>query len=129
MRTRISCRVHRGRRPRHRSFQMGLQYCNVGSELRILIGLHGVNYVGMAVNVMEAMRGKGKGEEGRLMAYVVDMVEMTEKAAATLVRGEGLEAVTVRDEEIVEMREQIGFFRHLKKNLKFTSKYDITLSK
>ncbi|XP_020590651.1 cation/H(+) antiporter 28 [Phalaenopsis equestris] len=90
---------------------LGLQWCNAGSEVRILIGLHGLQDVGMAVNVMEAMRGKGKEEEeeeGRLMVYVMDMVEMTDKAAASLVHGEGMEAVTVRDEEIVEMREQIG---------------------
>ncbi|KAI0493106.1 hypothetical protein KFK09_027382 [Dendrobium nobile] len=100
--------VRRARAREQGGSPMGLQYFNVGGEVRILIGLHGVHDVGMAVNVMEAMRGKGQGEEGRLMAYVVDMVEMTDKAAASLVHGEGLEAVTVRDEEIVEMREQIG---------------------
>ncbi|KAK8933255.1 Cation/H(+) antiporter 28 [Platanthera zijinensis] len=87
---------------------MGLQWCETGREVKIVVGLHGPEDVPMAVNVMEAMRVQGGGGGG-LVAIVVEMVQMTDKAAASMVHGEGLETVTVTDEGIVDMREQIGF--------------------
>ncbi|KAK8937901.1 Cation/H(+) antiporter 28 [Platanthera guangdongensis] len=93
---------------------MGLQWCETGREVKIVVGLHGPEDVPMAVNVMEAMRVHGGGVGGGgggggLVAIVVEMVQMTDRAAASLVHGEGLETVTVTDEGIVEKREQIGF--------------------
>ncbi|KAH0464202.1 hypothetical protein IEQ34_006988 [Dendrobium chrysotoxum] len=99
--------IVRRARARERGKPMGLQWSKPGGEIRILVGLHGPEDVPMAVNMIEAMRGEGD-VGGGLAAFVVDMVEMTDKAAASLVHGEGMEAVTVKDEGIVEMREQIG---------------------
>ncbi|KAG0499720.1 hypothetical protein HPP92_004411 [Vanilla planifolia] len=99
--------IVRRARPRAQGTARGLQWHDPRWEMRILLGLHGPQDVPMAVNVMEALRAAGMGESWRLIAYVVDMVEMTDKAAASLVQGEGMEAVTVTDEGIVEMREHI----------------------
>lgn len=94
---------------RERGRPMGLQWFETGREVKIVVGLHGPEDVGMAVNVMEAMREHaGGGGGGGMVAVLVDMVQMTDKAAASMVHGEGLETVTVTDEGIVEMREQIG---------------------
>ncbi|KAK8943905.1 Cation/H(+) antiporter 28 [Platanthera guangdongensis] len=98
------------RRARAREYErpMGLQWCNTGGEMRILVGLHGPQDVPLAINVMESMRGQADGFSGGLLAYMVEMVEMTDKAAASLVHRDGMDAITVTDEEIVEWREQIG---------------------
>lgn len=85
---------------------MGLQFVGPASELRIVMGLHGVDNIPMAVKFIEAVR-PGMGPED-LVVFAVDMVEMTERAAATLVKGEGPDAVTVGDEAIAEMRKEIG---------------------
>ncbi|KAK8923719.1 hypothetical protein KSP39_PZI019761 [Platanthera zijinensis] len=84
---------------------VGLQWCNMGGEMRILVGLHGPQDVPMALNVMKSMRGQADGFSGWLLVY---MVEMPDKAAASLVHRDGMDAITVTDEEIVEWREQIG---------------------
>ncbi|KAK8943904.1 Cation/H(+) antiporter 28 [Platanthera guangdongensis] len=98
------------RRARVREYErpMGLQWCNTGGEMRILVGLHGPQDVPLAINVMESMRGQADGFFGRMLAYMVEMVEMTDKAATSLVHRDGMDAITVTDEEIVEWREQIG---------------------
>ncbi|KAK8923720.1 Cation/H(+) antiporter 28 [Platanthera zijinensis] len=98
------------RRARVREYErpMGLQWCNTGGEMRILVGLHGPRDVPLAINVMESMRGQADGFSSGLLAYMVEMVEMTDKAAASLVHRDGMDAITVTDEEIVEWREQIG---------------------
>nr|CAD1843081.1 unnamed protein product [Ananas comosus var. bracteatus] len=94
------------RRGVERRMMMGLQFVSPTSELRIVMGLHGVENIPMAVKFIEAMRPEMGPED--LVVYAVDMVEMTERAAATLVKGEGPDAVTVGDEAIAAMRKEIG---------------------
>ncbi|XP_072989610.1 cation/H(+) antiporter 28 [Typha latifolia] len=84
---------------------VGLQFHNQETELRIIVGLHGGHNMPRMINVIEALRwGTGPGE---LIVYATDMVELTERAAASLVKGEGMDVVAVSDESIVEMRRQI----------------------
>ncbi|PKA61347.1 Cation/H(+) antiporter 28 [Apostasia shenzhenica] len=100
--------IVRRARARGQGSLMGLQWHDPSRELRVLVGLHGVEDVPIAVNVMETMRAaEGSGDGGGLVTYVVDMVEMTDKAMASLVHGEGMEAVTVTDEGIMAVREQV----------------------
>lgn len=42
-----------------------------------------------------------------MMVYVNDMIELNERTASTLVRGEGVDAMAITDEGILEMRENI----------------------
>nr|DAD29706.1 TPA_asm: hypothetical protein HUJ06_031174 [Nelumbo nucifera] len=83
---------------------MTLQWLDPGSELRMLLCLHGPHNVPTAINIMEITRGGHSG----LVVYATDMIELNSRTAATLVQGEDLDAVTVADETIVSMREQIS---------------------
>ncbi|KAF3323241.1 hypothetical protein FCM35_KLT11972 [Carex littledalei] len=93
-------------RRKARSQLMGLQFHKSGTELRIMMGLQGPQNLPIALTLVEAIRWTK--ESGNLTLYAIDMIELTERAAATLVKGEGSEAVEVTDEEVMDMRNQIG---------------------
>lgn len=97
--------VHRARK-RQAEQQLTLQWHDPNAELRIVVCLLGSHNVPAALKIIEATRG-GALSSG-LIVYAMDMVELTSKAAASLTYGEGVDAVTVTDERIVHMREQIG---------------------
>uniref|UniRef100_A0ACD5T7G8 Uncharacterized protein n=1 Tax=Avena sativa TaxID=4498 RepID=A0ACD5T7G8_AVESA len=85
---------------------MGLQHHNPATELRLVVGLHGPQNVPTLTFLMETLRrGAGNGE---LACYCVDMVQLTDQTAATIVKGGGFDGVTVVDEEVSEMRKLIG---------------------
>jgi hypothetical protein len=85
---------------------MGLQFHKPGTELRIMVGLQGPQNLPIALTLVEAIRWMK--EPHKLTMYAIDMIELTERAAATLVKGEGLEAVEVTDEDVMDMRNQIS---------------------
>jgi Kef-type K+ transport system membrane component KefB len=85
---------------------MGLQHHDPATELRLVVGLQGPQDVATLAFLMEALRwGGGNGE---LAVYAVDMVQLTDQTAAAIVKGGGFDGVTVVDEEVSEMRKQIG---------------------
>ncbi|KAJ3673016.1 hypothetical protein LUZ60_006390 [Juncus effusus] len=94
-------------RRKAKSRLMGLQFHRSGTELRVMVGFHGPHNLPMALALVDAMR-MGT-EPGELTVYATDMVELTERSAASLGTGDGgTDAVTVTDEEVMDMRNQIG---------------------
>ncbi|CAI9103039.1 OLC1v1001456C1 [Oldenlandia corymbosa var. corymbosa] len=91
-------------RKRSPTKQMALQWLHPTNEFRILLCLRGSQNVTSAINFMEISRGP---PDPGVMVYLTDMVELTDKVAATLKQGEGADALIVTDPEIVEMRDQI----------------------
>ncbi|XP_068649232.1 cation/H(+) antiporter 28-like [Aristolochia californica] len=97
--------IVRRARKQHSKLQMALQWQDPASEFRIMTCLHGLHNVPSIINIIEATRGGPLFP--RLTAYAVDLVELTSRTAATLTYGQGLDAVDVSDEAVVEMRDQI----------------------
>lgn len=91
----------RKRAPTHR---MALQLLDPSNELRILLCLHGPQNVRTTLNFMEISRGTA---DPGIVVYVTDMIELTNEIAATLVKGDGPDTVTVTDKAVVEMRNQV----------------------
>ncbi|XP_024025935.1 cation/H(+) antiporter 28 [Morus notabilis] len=91
----------RKRAPTHR---MALQLLDPANELRILLCLHGPQNVPSTINFMEISRGIANPG---IVVYVTDMIELTNEIAATLVKGDGPDTVTVTDKAVVEMRNQV----------------------
>lgn len=84
--------------------RMALQWLSPSSELRVLMCLHGTQHIGAAANLMAISRGPS---DPGILVHLTDMVELTDRIAATLAHNEGMDTVTVTDPAIVEMREQI----------------------
>ncbi|KAJ7949189.1 Cation/H(+) antiporter like [Quillaja saponaria] len=91
----------RKRVPIHR---MALQLLDPSQELNILLCVHGPQHVPTAINFMEISRGTANPG---IVVYVTEMIELTDQIAATLIRVEGADNVTVNDKTVMEMREQI----------------------
>ncbi|KAJ1695443.1 hypothetical protein LUZ63_012141 [Rhynchospora breviuscula] len=85
---------------------MGLQFHMSEAELRIMVGLHGPQNLPIMLTLVEAVRWNK--EPGKVTLYTTDMIELTEHAAATLIKGDGPEGIEVMDEEVLEMRNHIG---------------------
>ncbi|KAK1305475.1 Cation/H(+) antiporter 28 [Acorus calamus] len=102
--------VRRERRRTARGVPMAVQWADPSAEMNLVVCLHGAHNVAAATCVADMARGAGG--EARMSLYAMDLVEMNDRAAATLVTADGteggIEAVTVADEEVVELREQIG---------------------
>ncbi|XP_043692757.1 cation/H(+) antiporter 28 [Telopea speciosissima] len=87
----------------HIQHQMGLQWLDPSNDLRILLCLNGTHNVSTAINILEISRGLSG-----VTVFATDMIELTSRIVATVAAtGEGLNAVTVGDEMVVNMREQI----------------------
>ncbi|KAM0064809.1 putative cation/H+ exchanger, sodium/solute symporter superfamily [Helianthus debilis subsp. tardiflorus] len=91
-------------RKRSPTQQMALQWLNPSTELRMILCLHGPENIQSSINLMEISQGPAGP---RMMVYVNDMIELTEAIASTLARGEGVDAMAITDEGILEMRETI----------------------
>lgn len=91
----------RRRAPTHR---MSLQLLDPLSELRILLCLHGPQNVRTTINFIEICRGTA---DPGIMVYITDMIELTDQIAATLVKEEGKNTMTVTDKAVTDMRDQI----------------------
>lgn len=83
---------------------MGLQWYNSANELRLTIGLHDANNVPAAMRLIEML--KAASDVG-MVVYAMDMVELSDENKAALVYRPGTDAVTVADEGVIELREQI----------------------
>ncbi|KAJ4849983.1 hypothetical protein Tsubulata_004878, partial [Turnera subulata] len=81
-----------------------LQFLDRSNELRLLAGLHGLQNIASTINFMELCSGN---TDPGIVVYSMDMIELTEQIAATLVRQEGTDTVTVTDPDVVNMREEI----------------------
>jgi hypothetical protein len=81
-----------------------LQSLDPLSELRILLCVHGPHNAPASVNFVEI--SKGAADPG-ILVYVTDMIELTNEISATLETDEGMHTATVKDREIMEMREKI----------------------
>ncbi|KAG5539079.1 hypothetical protein RHGRI_019583 [Rhododendron griersonianum] len=90
-------------RKRSPTQRMALQWHDPSTELRILLCLCGPQNLRSAINFIEISRGM---PDPGISVYVTDMVELTDKIAATLVHG-GDGAVAVMDAGVVEMREEV----------------------
>ncbi|KAL3516476.1 hypothetical protein ACH5RR_023378 [Cinchona calisaya] len=84
--------------------RMALQWLHPSNELRILLCLRGSQNVMSAINFMEISRGSA---DPGLMVYITDMIELTEKIAASLTHSQGVDVVAVTDPDVLEMREHI----------------------
>ncbi|KAG9450125.1 hypothetical protein H6P81_010090 [Aristolochia fimbriata] len=82
-----------------------LQLISPESRLRMMVCVQGPEQVPGMIRLIEATKGAPTSEG--LVVHALDLVELTERAAATLTYGSGPEAVEVSDEAIVVMREQI----------------------
>lgn len=91
-------------RKRSPTQRMALQWLSPSTELRILLCLHGTQHISSAVNFIGISRGPS---DPGIMVFVTDMVELTDKIAASLAHTQGVDTVTVTDPTVVEMREQI----------------------
>ncbi|KAK6135565.1 hypothetical protein DH2020_030673 [Rehmannia glutinosa] len=91
-------------RKRSPTQRMALQWLSPANELRILLCLHGPQNVSSAINFMGISRGP---TDPGILVYVTDMIELTDRIAATLAHTQGVDTVTVTDPTVVEMREQI----------------------
>ncbi|TKY67980.1 Cation/H(+) antiporter 28 [Spatholobus suberectus] len=92
----------RKRAPTH---SMALQLLDPSSELRILLCLHGTENVPASINFVEISRGTA---DPGILLYVAEIIELTDRIAATVETGEGAHTTTVRDKAVVEMREQVS---------------------
>ncbi|XP_069153138.1 cation/H(+) antiporter 28 [Solanum lycopersicum] len=96
--------IERARR-RSPTQKMALQCVNPVNELRILLCIHSPQDVNSAINFMEISRGP---VNPGIMVFLTDMIDLTDQIAATLItQGEGIDAITVTDPTVVEMREKI----------------------
>lgn len=84
--------------------RMALQWLSPSNELRVLLCLHGPQHIASASNFMGIVRGPS---DPGIMVYLADMIELTDRIAATLAHNEGMDTVSVTDPAIVEMRDQI----------------------
>ncbi|KDP43491.1 hypothetical protein JCGZ_16778 [Jatropha curcas] len=91
----------RKRAPTHRRALQGL---DPTSEVRILLCVHGTHDVPATINFLEISRGPA---DPGILVYITDMIELTEQIAATLVKSDGMDTVTVTDKEVTDMRDQI----------------------
>ncbi|PQQ17142.1 cation/H(+) antiporter 28 [Prunus yedoensis var. nudiflora] len=91
----------RKRVPTHR---MSLQLLDPSSELRILLCLNGPQNVRTTINFIEISRGT---VDPGIVVYVTDMIELTDEIAATLVKEEGVDTMTVTHTGVKEMRDQV----------------------
>ncbi|EPS59454.1 hypothetical protein M569_15352, partial [Genlisea aurea] len=86
--------------------RMSVQWHSASNELRILLFLRSAHNVPSAVNFMAISRGT---VEPGILVYATDMVELTDKIAATLTYAQGVvDSVNVTDPAVVEMREEIS---------------------
>nr|XP_004308675.2 PREDICTED: cation/H(+) antiporter 28 [Fragaria vesca subsp. vesca] len=91
----------RRRAPTHR---MSLQLLDPSSELRILLCLHGPQNVRTAINFIELCRGTA---DPGVVVFVTDMIELTDQIAATLVKEQGVNTMTVTEKAVTDMRAQV----------------------
>ncbi|CAL0326189.1 unnamed protein product [Lupinus luteus] len=91
-------------RKRAPSHHMTLQLLDPTSELRILLCLHGPQNVPSSINFMEISRGSS---DPGILVYVADMIELTDDISATLDKDEGVLKTTVKDKEVMDMRDQV----------------------
>ncbi|KAL6533994.1 hypothetical protein OROHE_013827 [Orobanche hederae] len=91
-------------RKRSPTQRMALQLLGPSNELRILLCLHGPQNVSSAQNLMGISRGPA---DPGILVYLTDMIELTDRIAATLAHTQGVDTVTVTDPTVVEMREII----------------------
>ncbi|KAI3683031.1 hypothetical protein L1987_83508 [Smallanthus sonchifolius] len=91
-------------RKRSPTQRMALQWLNPSIELRVVLCIHGPENIGSAINFMEISQGS---KEPKMTVYVNDMIELTETSASTLAQGDGVDAMAITDEGILEMRENI----------------------
>ncbi|KAL2517847.1 Cation/H(+) antiporter 28 [Abeliophyllum distichum] len=91
-------------RKRSPTQRMALQWHSPANELRILLCMHGSQSVSSATNFMDISRGPA---EPGIMVFLTDVIELTDRIAATLTHSQGADGLTVTDPIVVEMREQI----------------------
>ncbi|GAB2289042.1 hypothetical protein Dimus_023344 [Dionaea muscipula] len=91
-------------RKRSSNQRMALQWHDPNQELRILLCLHGPQNIPSATSFMEISQGMA---DPGIIVYATDMIELTDQIAATLAPGEGVDAVTVNDKSVVQMRQNI----------------------
>ncbi|XP_058762844.1 cation/H(+) antiporter 28-like [Vicia villosa] len=102
----------RKRSPTHR---LALQSLDPSSELRILLCVHGPQNVPASISFVEITKG---GADPGILVYVADMIELTNEISVNLEKDEGVHTATVKDKEVMEMREKItnSFQAHVAEN-------------
>lgn len=100
------------RSPTHR---LALQSLDPSSELRILLCVHGPQNVPASISFVEITKG---GADPGVLVYVADMIELTNEISVNIEKDEGVHTATVKDKEVMEMREKItnSFQAHVAEN-------------
>lgn len=88
-------------RKRSPTQRMALQLLHPSNELRILLCIRDYEHVASTINLMEISRGL---VEPGILVFLTDMVELTDKVAASLSHDDG---ITISDPEVKKMRENI----------------------
>ncbi|XP_019182162.1 PREDICTED: cation/H(+) antiporter 28-like [Ipomoea nil] len=102
----VVAKIIRWARKRSPAQRMALQWLNASDGLRILLCLRGKHNVSCAINFIEISRGP---VDPGIMIYLADMIELTDRVAATVTSNQGgVDAVTVTDPEVIRMREEIN---------------------
>ncbi|XP_047315752.1 cation/H(+) antiporter 28 [Impatiens glandulifera] len=91
-------------RKRSPTQRMALQWLDTSVELRILLCVHGPQNTNASINFIEISRGTSNPG---IVVHLTDMIELTDKIAASLVHGQGADAVTVTDKDVIDTRDQI----------------------
>ncbi|XP_068642097.1 cation/H(+) antiporter 28-like [Aristolochia californica] len=101
----VSVLIVKQQRSKYGKQKLTLQLINPELRLRMIVCAQDPHHVPSMIKIIEATKGEPTWEG--LVVHAMDLVELTERAAATLTYGLGTEAVEVSDETIVEMRQQI----------------------
>lgn len=91
-------------RKRSPTQRMAVQWHSPANELRILLCIHGSQSVSSVTNFMELSRGPA---DPGIMVFLTDVIELTDRIAATLTHSDGVDDLIVTDPTVVGMREQI----------------------
>ncbi|GMH20610.1 hypothetical protein Nepgr_022451 [Nepenthes gracilis] len=84
--------------------RMALQWHDHSQKLRILLCLHGPQNVPAAASFIEISQGVA---DPGIVVYATDMIQLTDEIATTISPGEGVAAVTITDNSVIQMRQQI----------------------
>lgn len=89
------------RAPTH---HLSLQSLDPLRELRILLFVQGPQNIPASINLVEITKGT---TDAGIVVYVSDMIEFTDEISDSFGRDEALHTVTLKDKEVMDMREQV----------------------
>ncbi|KAK7401273.1 hypothetical protein VNO78_12629 [Psophocarpus tetragonolobus] len=102
--SRIVANIIRRARKRAPTHRLALQLLDPLSELRLLLCVQGPQNVPASINLVEITKGTA---DSNILVYVTDMIELTDELAEILEKDEAVHIATVKDKEVMEIRDQV----------------------